>query len=58
MATISAAYAAAVGHLQAGDTQRAEAICSQINIAAPDYSDAWYFRGLIHYSLGDRKRAI
>jgi len=58
MATISEAYAAAVRHFQAGDMQRAEAICSQINLAAPDYSDAWYFRGLVHYSLGDRKQAI
>ncbi len=58
MATIPEAYAAAVRYFQAGDLQRAEAICGQINVAAPDYADAWYFRGLIHYSLGDQKRAI
>lgn len=58
MTTISEAYATAVKHFQAGDLQQAEWICGQINQAAPEYADAWYFRGLINYSLRKPDLAI
>lgn len=58
MTTISEAYATAVEHFRAGDLQEAERICARINRRAPEYPDAWYFRGLISYSLGRPDLAI
>jgi tetratricopeptide (TPR) repeat protein len=58
MATISEAWAVAVGHYQAGRLQEAGQVCRQILQAQPDHADAWHLLGLTAHQAGEHALAV
>ena len=58
MATISAAFALARQHQQAGRLDMAEEICRRVVAAEPSHADALYLLGIIAYQTGQPTAAV
>jgi tetratricopeptide (TPR) repeat protein len=58
MTTIAEAWAAALGHHQAGRSAEAEQLCRQIIAVAPSFAGAWHLLALLAGRSGNRAAAI